>query len=139
MPFKKGQPKIAGRKPGSINKNTLLVGHTIREKLGKDLIEYLLDLLPSLSVEQRAEVCVRIMPYRYPRLNSITISKTPEEQELENLSDNQLIERARSSNIIVLGKNEYEKDIKKTEETTTDQSGKTEASVPVGSSGSRTV
>ena len=73
--FEKGQPRLpnAGRKPGSINKKSLLV-KDILETHGVNLIEQILVRLPQLSREVQVETLLKLAPYCYPKLAQIEVS-----------------------------------------------------------------
>lgn len=96
MTFEKGKPRpdTAGRKPGSVNIRTLLLKRFL-EAENVNVVKELIALIPELSTDMQAKVWLGLMPYLFPRLSSITVEKTPEQEELEKLTTEELINRAR--------------------------------------------
>jgi hypothetical protein len=79
MPFVKGQSKIGGRQKGSLNKNKLAVREIVEKALGKTIPESLLEIAESLDPEKRANLLMDLMPFCYPKLQ--TIECTMDESE----------------------------------------------------------
>lgn len=96
MTFEKGKPRPenAGRRPGTVNVRTMLLKRFL-EAENVNVVQQLVALIPDLSPEMQAKVWLGLMPYLFPRLSSITVEKTPEQEELEKLTTDELINRAR--------------------------------------------
>ncbi len=105
--FEKGKPKPdnSGRKPGGHNRSTLLLRGFLEAK-NINVVEQIIALMPELSPEAQAKTWLGLMPYLFPRLSSITVEKTPEQEALERLSRDELRAQARS---ILLKSGEYGK------------------------------
>lgn len=73
MAFKKGQPKIAGRKKGSPNKRTLAL-QELWDTFNYDPARALQELLPKLEYEAQANVHLKLMPYKYVQKRAIELS-----------------------------------------------------------------
>jgi hypothetical protein len=73
--FKPGDPKPvnSGRRPGSVNKKSLLV-KDILESHGINLIEQILVRLPELPREVQVDTLLKLAPYCYPKLAQIEVS-----------------------------------------------------------------
>lgn len=75
MGFKKGEPRPAnaGRKPGSVNKSSLLVREVL-DNHGINLAEQIVVRLQKLTSLEQVRALTALLPYVYPKLNAIQIS-----------------------------------------------------------------
>jgi hypothetical protein len=89
MTFKKGTPKppTSGRRPGVVNKKSLLVRDVLEEN-GINLVKLILGTVREMSPTDRADVLLRLMPYVYPTLSATQINiNTEENRQLREVSD----------------------------------------------------
>jgi len=68
MPFVKGKMKTpgSGRKKGTLNKRSIEL-YKIFENFNFDPAEHALRLLSNLEPKDQVEICIKLMPYRYPK------------------------------------------------------------------------
>lgn len=72
MPFKKGQPKIGGRKKGTPNKTTLSVFEELEKIVTEDgepvsVVKMFFASVMDMPQFQRAEYLIKFMEFIYPR------------------------------------------------------------------------
>ena len=91
MVFVKGQPKIGGRKKGSLNKRTKRERDLIRSIVDKELKAFP-RLLAQVEPKDRMLIVTRLMPFVYARKQEISIEDetTALLSNLQNLSDEEL-------------------------------------------------
>lgn len=62
-----------------------------------NLIEQVLARIPKLDLKDQVESLIKLFPYVYPKLQTITVeTKTPEQIELESMSTNELYEKVKT-------------------------------------------
>jgi hypothetical protein len=72
-----GLPKTGGRKKGTLNKKTRILGDVFDEA-NFDLANNLLDLLPDLDQNKRADVLMKLMDYVYIKPRALPIVEDSE-------------------------------------------------------------
>lgn len=79
MSFKKGDPKPinSGRKPGVMNKKSVLI-RDILESHGINLVEQIIVRLKDISKEDQVKALVSLLPYVYPKLTCTEIMGSSE-------------------------------------------------------------
>jgi hypothetical protein len=99
MPFKRGQPKMGGRKKGTPNKQTALLKDALDE-LSVDVPKRLAELLPKLEPSKQADVLLDLMGYLYPKRKALEVPDTPPPEPpadgLNEADDAKLLEIVRS-------------------------------------------
>lgn len=76
-------PGQGGRKPGAQNKDKRIVREILEAALGRSLPEEVLRTLDGLPPSKRCEILVSLMPYCYPKLQSIQV----QHEELNSKSE----------------------------------------------------
>ena len=66
--------KTGGRKAGTPNKSTSELRELINEVVSNE-IEYILDNLSKLTIAERIEVTLKLLPFSLPKLQSIKIDE----------------------------------------------------------------
>lgn len=88
--------KYGGRKRGGVNRSSLAAREWFEER-GIDLIEQILGRIPKLQPYEQVIAFTKLLPYVYPKLNSVTIeAKTAEQMEVERLSHLELVNKAKT-------------------------------------------
>ncbi len=85
--FKPGdkRPENAGRKPGTLNKKTMLLFETL-ETLRVDPVREIIDLLPALEPKDKVNVYLDLLGYIYPKRKAIEFSEETE-NKFEHFKD----------------------------------------------------
>lgn len=88
--------KHGGRKRGGVNRSSLAAREWFEER-NIDLIEQILVRIPKLPPYEQVIAFSKLLPYVYPKLNSVTIeAKTAEQMEVERLSHLELVNKAKT-------------------------------------------
>jgi hypothetical protein len=82
MSFEPGHKKVGGRKKGSPNKKTEFLFSELETKKF-DVIGNLIDLIPQLSLEKRADTLIQLLPYLYPKRKPSEIQNDPSTNEIK--------------------------------------------------------
>lgn len=109
-----GIPKTGGRQVGTPNKRTRVLEETL-ERLGSDVPERILDLLPQLTPDRQVDVLLGLMPYLYPKRRMVEVAGDPsycsrcqDRPDLEGLSVEELREMTIAFAADMYGKLEVE-------------------------------
>lgn len=103
MAFKKGNSKVpgSGRKKGILNKRSA-EARAVLDFHDLNVIDEwarMYRAAPEETLEDRYfkhTILNALAPYVYPKLTTIKVEKTPEDLELENMSDEEVFEKARA-------------------------------------------
>jgi len=92
--YKKGdqRPQGSGRKPGSKNKKSFLVLEVL-ENNGIDIVQKIIDSLPSLQPQDQVKALIALLPYCFPKLTAIEVSggmNLQDERPLKEISNEDL-------------------------------------------------
>lgn len=76
MAFQKGKPRPAnaGRKKGALNQDKRIVRDIVEKALGKSLPDEIVSTLHALEDDEKARTLLGLMPYCYPKLQSVEVS-----------------------------------------------------------------
>lgn len=74
MPFEKGHKKIGGNVKGQPNKERRMVREIVEACLGSTVPELLLEELARATPKLKVQILEGLMPYCYPKLQSIEVS-----------------------------------------------------------------
>lgn len=81
-PKGKTKPKTGGRQLGSPNKRTLMIQDALY-KLGCDVPKSIVELLPSLSPDKKADVLLDLMSYLYPKRKAVELTSSVQTVSIE--------------------------------------------------------
>lgn len=97
MPRAKGTPKTGGRKKGTPNKKSLELNE-IFHNLDFSIPDKLVSLLPSLSPEKQADVCLKLMEFQYPKKKAVEVKNEDSGLQLNHSLLMEVIAARRSAN-----------------------------------------
>ena len=84
MAFEPGHQEVGGRKKGTKNKKTESLQQQLDNK-NFNILDQLIDILPALSPDRRAQVLLQLLSYQYPKRKPIEDMETKNSESTLNI------------------------------------------------------